>query len=311
LNERSAERRGQSAEEPSIPPSALRPPPSVFRIATRDELWLRGRLVERRLLHGEAIEDEHGIIATDSRDDALVAICDREMGRMHDAMPRDARVRLVATASADDTSSARMVERSSTMTIGLRGLSIVTSPEHASTDYALLREIADFEPAAEAIDYHGIPIVWRNGSAAVLLHEAIGHAKEHDHAPIDLPPWLHVDVPLRMRRATFSDVPLLRMTTLVVRGGQAILPVPSIEILLIAGGEYEPLTQTITLHIAAADFDGRRLPPFEIRESREAVARAIIGAEGETLRYPGVVCSREGQELVVGSYAPVMVTLFA
>lgn len=273
-----------------------------FRIATRDELWLRGRLVERRLLHGEAIQDDHGIIATDTRDDALVAICDHEMQRMHDAMPRDARVRLVATASTE--------EQSSTMTIGLRGLSIVTSPEHAAVDYALLREIASVEPSGVAIDYHGVPIVWRNGSAAVLLHEAIGHAKEHDHAPIDLPPWLHVDVPLRMRRATFSDVPLLRMTKLIARGGQAILPVPSIEILLVAGGEYEPLTQTITLRIAAANFDGRRLPPFEIRESREAIARAIIGAEGEPLRYPGVVCSREGQELVVGSFAPVMVTLF-
>ena len=285
------------------PPSAIRHPPSVFRIATRDELWLRGRLVERRLSHGEAIEDEHGIIATDSRDDALVAICDREMQRMHDAMPRDARVRLVATASTDGTSS--------TMTIGLRGLSIVTSPEHASGDYALLREIADVEPSGETIDYHGIPIVWRNGSAAVLLHEAIGHPLEHGHATIEWPSWLQVEVPLCMRRETFRDVPLLRMTTLTAGGGQAILPVHSIEILLVACGEYEPLTQTVTLRIAAANYEGRRLPPFEICESREAVARAIVAAEGETLRYPGVVCSREGQELVVGSFAPVMTTLFA
>jgi len=286
------------------PPSAIRHPPSVFRIATRDELWLRGRLLERRLSHGEAIEDEYGIIATDSRDDALLAICDREMQRMHDAMPRDARVRLVATASTDGTSS--------TMTIGLRGLSIVTSPEHASVDYALLRELADVEPSGELIDYHGVPIVWRNGSAAVLLHEAIGHPLEHEHAAIEWPSWLHVDVPLRIRRATFRDVPLLRMTTLIASGvGQAFQPVPSIEVLLVAGGEYEPLTQTVTLHIAAANYEGRRLPPFEITESREAVARAIVAAEGETLRYPGVVCSREGQELVVGSFAPVMMTLFA
>ena len=277
---------------------------SHFRIATHDELWLRGRLVERRLLHGEAIEDEHGIIARDSRDDALVAICDRKMKRMHDAMPRDARVRLVATASTDETSA--------TMTIGLRGLSIVTSPEHASTDYALLREIADVEPSGEPIDYRNIPIVWRNGSAAVLLHEAIGHAKEHDHAPIEWPSWLHVEVPLRMRRATFSDVPLLRMTTLWSAAATPPLSrAKAIEVLLVAGGEYEPLTETVTLHIAAANYDGRRLPPFEIRESREAVARAIIAAEGEPLRYPGVVCSREGQELVVGSFAPVMVTLFS
>lgn len=278
----------------------------TFRIATRDELWLRGRLVERRLSHGEAIEDEHGIRASDVRDDALVAICEREIERMHAVMPRDARVRLVATASRDEVAS--------TMTIGLRGLSVVTSPEHAREDYELLRAIAsiDAEPQGEPIDYRGIPMIWRNGSAAVLLHEAIGHAKEHDHAPIEWPSWLHVDVPLRLRRETFRDVPLLRMTTLAASGGQALLPVQNaIEILLVAGGSYEPLTQLVTLRIAAANYAGRRLPPFEIRASRDDVARAIIGAEGETLRYPGVVCSREGQELVVGSFAPVMVTRFS
>ena len=278
-----------------------------FRIATRDELWLRGRLVESRLSHGEAIQDESGIIAADVRDDALVAICEREMERMHEAMPRDARVRLVATASSDETAS--------TMTIGRRGLSVVTSPEHAREDDELLRAVAEAKPSGEPIDYHGIPIVWRNGSAAVLLHEAIGHATEHDHAPIAWPSWLEVDVPLRMRRATFRDVPLLRMTMLKARNagvppaGRAPSRRP-IEVLLVAGGTYEPLTEIVTLRIAAADYAGRRLPPFEIREPREAVARALLGAEGEPLRYPGVVCSREGQELVVGSFAPVMLTCF-
>ncbi|HJQ37145.1 MAG TPA: hypothetical protein VKB93_08400 [Thermoanaerobaculia bacterium] len=285
-----------------------------FRIATHDELWLRGRLVERRLSHGEAIEDEQGILASDVRDDALVAVCERELARMHDVMPRDARVRLVATASSDEVAS--------TMTIGLRGLSVVTSPEHAQEDYELLRAIASVEPEGDAVDYRGIPMIWRNGSAAVLLHEAIGHAAEHDHAPIEWPPWLHVDVPLRMRRETFRDVPLLRMTNLVAQvesgrparppgaGGTPALHPDSIEILLVAGGSYEPLTQTVTLRVAAANHAGRRLPPFEIRASREDVARALLGAEGEPLRYPGVVCSREGQELIVGSYAPVMMTLF-
>jgi hypothetical protein len=305
---------GQRVGNHDLLPAARRLLPAVFSIVTRDELWLRGRLVERRLSHGEAIEDEHGILASDVRDDALVASCEREIERMHDVMPRDARVRLVATASSDEVAS--------TMTIGLRGLSVVTSPEHAREDYELLRTIASVEPAGEPIDYRGIPMIWRHGSAAVLLHEAIGHAKEHDHAPIEWPSWLHVDVPLRMRRETFRDVPLLRMTTLAASGGQAILPVrtdkivcpplsDALEILLVAGGSYEPLTQTVTLRIAAASYAGRRLPPFEIRASREEVARAIVGAEGETLRYPGVVCSREGQELVVGSFAPVMVTRFS
>jgi len=281
-----------------------------FHIATRDELWLRGRLVESRLSHGEAIEDARGISASDTRDDALVAACERELERMHAVMPRDARVRLVATASTEETSS--------TMTIGMRGLSIVTSPEYAREDYELLRAIAAVEPEGEAVDYRGIPIVWRNGSAAVLLHEAIGHAQEHDHAPIDWPPWLEVDVPLQLRRASFSDIPLLRMTNLRISGGgrparlagETPAPLSEIEILLVAAGSYEPLTETVTLRIAAANYDGRRLPPFDIRESRAAVAEALIAAEGDPIRYPGVVCSREGQELVVGSFAPVMVTCF-
>ena len=50
------------------------------------------------------------------------------------------------------------------------------------------------------------------------------------------------------------------------------------------------------------------LAPFQIRVPRERVARAIVGASGEPLRYPGVVCAREGQELVVGSFAPLMIT---
>ena len=273
-----------------------------FRIATRDELWLRGRLVESRLSHGEAIEDERGILATDARDESLVAICDRELERLREVMPRDARARLVVHASTEETTS--------TMTIGRRGLSVVTSPEHAREDDELLRTIAGVEPSSEAIDYRGISMIWRHGSAAVLLHEAIGHAKEHEHVPIEWPAWLKVDVPLRSRRETFRDVPLLRMTALVANHHDAPRAECEIEILLVAGGSYEPLTESITLRIAAADYDGRRLPPFEIHESREAVARALIGAEGETLRYPGVVCSREGQELVVGSYAPVMMTCF-
>jgi hypothetical protein len=42
--------------------------------------------------------------------------------------------------------------------------------------------------------------------------------------------------------------------------------------------------------------------------SRQAIARALIGAEGHPQRYPGVICSREGQELFVASHAPVLLT---
>jgi hypothetical protein len=50
------------------------------------------------------------------------------------------------------------------------------------------------------------------------------------------------------------------------------------------------------------------LAPFDIRVPRDRIARAIACATGEPLRYPGVVCAREGQEVVVGSFAPLMIT---
>ncbi|HUP59443.1 MAG TPA: hypothetical protein VNA69_03370 [Thermoanaerobaculia bacterium] len=284
-----------------------------FAIATRDELWLRGRRIESRLSHGEAIEDEHGIIASDARDDALVDACARELERLRDAASSiDARVRLVAEARLDGTSA--------TITIALGGISIVTTPEHAAQDYEMLRAVAkrraDVPSALVAGGTPALPIVWRNGSAALLLHEAIGHAAEHEHEPIAWPSWLDVDVPLAMRRATFRDVPLRRMTHVVARQHDAPFELPPrrIEVLLIAGGAYEPLTHEVLLRVAAADLiDGnetRRLAPFDIRATREEIARSLTGAEGETIRYPGVVCSREGQELVVPSAAPVMITVF-
>ena len=276
-----------------------------FRIATRDELWLRGVLLESRQSHGEAHEDERGIIASDAFDKALMDRCGSELQRLREAMPAEGRVRLVAIASTDEVSA--------TMTIGLGDLSVVTSPEHARADYELLKGVSG---QAGLPVLHRLPIVWRNGSASVLLHEAIGHPAEHEQAPLDWPSWLDVEIPMRMRRETFRDVPLRRMTALVARQRNAPfeLPFPRIEVLLIAGGAYEPLTEVVTLRVAAADLvdesGTRRLAPFEIRETREAVARACAGAEGDPIRYPGVVCSREGQELVVGSFAPVMVTRF-
>lgn len=279
-----------------------------FRIATRDELWLRGVLLESRQSHGEAHEDERGIIASDAFDKALMDRCGSELQRLREAMPAEGRVRLVATASTDEVSA--------TMTIGLGGLSVVTSPEHARADYELLKGATGAPDARTTPIDKATPIVWRNGSASVLLHEAIGHPAEHEQAPLDWPSWLDVETPMRMRRETFRDVPLRRMTALVARQRNAPfeLPFPRIEVLLIAGGAYEPLTEVVTLRVAAADLvddsGTRRLAPFEIRETRAAVARACAGAEGDPIRYPGVVCSREGQELVVGSYAPVMVTRF-
>ena len=261
---------------------------SAFRIATRDELWVAGRLLESRLSHGEAVSDELGIVASDARDDELVAIAERELARLREAMPRDARVRLVAEASTEGVSA--------TMTIRRGELSIVTTAEHAAADDQLLQK----RPVS--IDPRNRPILWKNGTAAVLLHEAFGHPAEHAHPPIEWPKWLHVDLGLKPRRATFRDVPLTRMSHVVITQTNAPFEIPkdAIEVELVAGGHYEPLTEIVTLQIA--------VPRFELRATRQEIARSIAGAHGDPIRYPGVICSREGQELVVPSFAPLMVT---
>jgi predicted Zn-dependent protease len=256
-----------------------------FSIATRDELWIHGRLVERRLAHGQAFEDERGIHATDAHDAALVAMCD-------------------AAAEANDVSG---VTRTIVVTLGDR--SVVTAPEHFAHDVALLRDA----PEGDAVP-RPLPFVWKHGAGAVLLHEAIGHPREHGQPAIALPPWLRVDAPLQMRRASFKDVPLQRMTDVVAyqRDAPFALPEERIEIVLVDGGTYDPLTELVTLRIAAANLIEanrvRALAPFTIRETRSTMLRSIVGAAGETRRYPGVICSREGQELVVGSYAPDLLT---
>jgi len=278
--------------------------PGRYAVATLEELWSGGLLLERRLSHGRAIQDETGITADDVRDDALVAACSAALDAMRARVLSDARMRLIAEATA-----AAVVQ---TITVALAGLSIVTSPEHLDADVETMRRC--IPRGGEIAAPRGVPLVWKNGSGALLLHEAAGHPLEHGRADAAWPPWLQIDVPLAMRRATFRDVPLLRMTTVAARqtGAPFSLPEEHVEVLLVDGGSYEPLTDMVTLKIAAAELvrgeEVTRVAPFELAGSRAAIAQAVKGAKGDPIRYPGVICSREGQELVVASYAPVLLT---
>ena len=257
-----------------------------FAQAVREELWVHGRLVESRLSHGEAVDTGDGIVASDVRDDVLVEACDRELERLRAAMPRGFTVRLVAEADTEQTRA--------TMTVRDGVRSIVTSPEHLERDLALL--------SLHSPSRAGKIIVWRNGCGAVLLHEAVGHPLEHSMTPLPLPDWLHVDVALSMRRATFRDVPLLRMQHVRVSqtGAPFEFPRECVEIHLVDGGSYEPLTDVVTIRAA--------VPELELVVPRTDLL--FLGAQGEPVRYPGVICSREGQELVVDSYAPTLITSF-
>lgn len=272
-----------------------------FAIAARDELWSHGRLLERRLSHGEAIETERGIDATDARDETLLQRCDDLLEQLRVCVRPDFRMRLVAEASTDGDTATIIVTHA--------GHSIVTTPTHIDKDAELLRN-AGVSPAEQAASRR---LLWKNGTAAVLLHEAYGHPLEQNAPPVAWPTWLHIDAPLKLRRATFRDLPLLRMTTLTATQEQAPFELPEdcVEITLIDGGHYDPLTDVVTIHIGAATQNGIALVPFVIEYTRAEIARAIAGAHGDPIRYPGVICSREGQELVVGSFAPELLTVFA
>jgi hypothetical protein len=274
---------------------------STFAIASRDELWLRGALSESRLMHGQARQHGQTIDATDAFDGNLVRACDEaiEGARSTIAALGDARVRVVARATTREDDG-ECVE--TTITISIGGLSVVTTVLNAIADYELLRRLAGSKPTMAPGSF---PIAWQNGSAAVLLHEAIGHAREHDAAGVRWPAWLSVDAPLVMRRETFRDVPLPRMKHLIATQSEApfVLPRERIDVELIAGGAYDPVTDMVTINVAVSTAG-----VFTIRRTRTHIAAALSGATGEPIRYPGVICSREGQELYVASHAPVMIT---
>lgn len=247
-------------------------------------------------------------------DDELIRACDAEIDQLREDVDENARVRLVATARR--VQGVVMTEK--TMTITVDGVSIV------GRDAAVLRRALSIPKSVDRTD---LPIVWRDGSAAVLLHEAVGHAAEHDAPPVNWPSWLHVDdvpqvafddvgnsarganliiePPQCMRRESFRDVPLRRMTNVLVRQARApfALPAKSIDVHLVAGGAYDPLTDVVTIHVAASTAGA-----FTFRRARAEVAKSLAGAKGAPIAYPGVICSREGQELAVGSASPVMVT---
>ncbi|HEX9162336.1 MAG TPA: hypothetical protein VF980_11565 [Thermoanaerobaculia bacterium] len=302
--------------------------PSHFAIVTRDELWSLDRhtVLESRLIHGSAEQHGNRIDARDDSDDELRRLCDAECDRLREALKglREGRARAVASA----TRVGGNVTTTSTISATVLDLSVATTLPHLAPDYEMLVDLASVKPTVDT-DYARLPVVWRNGSGAVLLHEAAGHAAEHGHAQLAWPRWLSAtdesedgasnllagEAPRALRRQSFADVPLRRMTNVVI-GSDSDSPLPDsrIEVLLVAGGRYEPLSGMVSLFVSAADeIDGgksSRVRPFMILESRASIAAAMRGALGPVRRYPGVICSREGQELFVGSYAPDLITDF-
>jgi len=98
-----------------------------FAMASRDELWSRGALLETRVSHGQAVQSGKEIVATDRLEDrSLRGACDAAGARVANDVAglKDARVRVVTTATSSGVHT--------TITITIADVSIVTTPEAAS-----------------------------------------------------------------------------------------------------------------------------------------------------------------------------------
>lgn len=309
-------------------------------MVTREEVWHLHpyrRLEEERLIHGMASFRGSEIIAIDDADAEVLARAQIEIDAARSRLPRP-RNHVLARIVVNARRVHSNILTESAIVLSSSSHALVSSTDHVESDCDALMQIASLEPSADT-DYRSLPLVWKNGSAAVLLHEAAGHPAEHRRPRLEWPPWLTArdeppfavddigfptgsvdllggEMPSATRCASFADVPLRRLSNVVVKqsGAPFDLPARRIEILLVAGGHYESLTDRVRVEVSAADIvEGRtvrRLRPFIIDESRRSVASSLAGASGETARYPGVVCLSEGQEIVVGSHAPLLVTHF-
>jgi hypothetical protein len=298
----------------------------TFGIVTRDEVWSLDRRsrVESRFLHGVAQESDRAIHARDQCDQDLLALCERRHGEVtaHLAKLGEGHARAVTSARRENGT----VSVTATVSLTIMDVSLVTTIDHLLEDHRLLQTLAHVKPQT-TVNGSAVPIVWRNGSAAVLLHEAAGHPAEHGHRKLGWPAWLAVtddspagradllagEKPHAMRRESFADVPLVRMTNVIVDAGPvtAVLPPQRLEVMLVASGRYEPLNELVSLSISVANWvDGDRtvrVNPMEAHWSRVDVAQSITSATGAGHRYPGVICSKEGQEVFVSSNAPDLV----
>ncbi|MHB0972372.1 MAG: hypothetical protein ACYC7A_13350 [Thermoanaerobaculia bacterium] len=335
------------------------PEPHLFAAAIRDETWHVGsapRLVESRAEAGyaktsvrngafeiEATDDFTGLDApadtADSLRDRAGAAISRARGVIEARRERDAVARLVARSRwiriGERIVADELVTATLSLPYGAEEAAIAASPSEIAKHWKwLVAAVADIPRRACA--WERTPLLWKNGTGAVLLHEAAGHPAERHAAPVEWPAWLRAldgtgggyddcgleiaerdllrGVPSALRRATFRDVPTLRMSELSVVAADApfVEADESIEILLVDHGTFDPLADRVALRVVIADFvrggNRERLEPFTYRASRAAVAASLAGAQGEAVAFPGVICSDEGQRLPVASKSPDLLT---
>ncbi len=281
------------------------------------------------------------------RSDSFGGPADRIFSALLDALPPAARfhVRRVALSrtatlaggktSRDSTSFCSMKGEGGTLVMPLS----LQAPDLLFESLDLLESGADGPRA----DLHALPLAWLRGTAAVLFHEAAGHPAEAGAPSLAWPKWLRVlddpsheglgamafddtgrsvgaaDLargarPAALRRESYRDEPLLRMTNLVVSADASSLPLPDprVEALLLGGGRWDPTTDVVAIRVIRARrvISGVSSPvaPFTWRAPRAAIPALLAGGGGPVAAYPGVLCADEGQRIPVGSFASAIVT---
>ncbi|MGA7616292.1 MAG: hypothetical protein WBX15_14045, partial [Thermoanaerobaculia bacterium] len=160
------------------------------------------------------------------------------------------RIRGVVTPERDQRAH---VDGSVVVVIHAPGQASVTG----SPDLLQSRLVTASDPAGpeiEHVDPMSLPILWIGGSGAVMLHEVVGHPAERGIFTPDLPTWIEVtdsptggfapaeiddagratsarvlsrgESPSSFRRASFRDVPLIRMSNLSVSSSGAPFEIP-------------------------------------------------------------------------------------
>lgn len=224
-----------------------------------------------------------------------------------------------------------------------RTVSIVATPRSLAGRARRLAAALE-RPAAQPNSAGDLPVAFAGGSGAVLMHEAVGHPSERSARYVAWPAWLEVaddpfappgghsalddcgrpvarrvltrgESPSALRRWSFRDTPIVRMTTLRVGGSGAPAPLPPrrVEVQVVEHGSWDPLTDEVALRVSLAELvDGRDralLPPFTFRATRRELITRLAGWFGEATAYPGVICSDEGQALPVGSISTGLLLL--
>lgn len=197
-------------------------------------------------------------------------------------------------------------------------------------------QLVDRVPAARCMarPTEAMPLHFVSGSGAVLMHEAIGHPAEQNDF-ITWPDWLRVtddptmnglgmcrvddtgretvlrqlvsDSPSAYRRGDHRDLPLNRMTNVVVSARFcATEPAPRrIVIELVDHGTWDAARDLVILRIVRSTLHDHEsavpLLPWRFAMTRAAVSRSLSATSLAVELYPGVICSSAGQDIGVGS----------